>query len=284
MQFAVCYILQSQLLLDLLASVYMVLLFWGISSIRASDTVVEVGLGSIKMSRSAVQCLVTVAVFALLMTRQSHSRPNVTDLLESCTSTAKRINPTYETCDSINISCTVSKAHNVTDYSINIIRDDGEDRLLFACAIDHSTGQNLSCVLYNTTLCDTNDEEVQGGDNSSSSNNSSEAVLIAFLVLFVVALLVAAFVILTMALMIRDMKNERVQDDLPNPYSCIFSLTKSLFAKSEKDEGEGKPQKKAEKQKNKKKPKMSESGAKHYRRREQVIYSITVLSYGKCHE
>jgi hypothetical protein len=110
-----------------------------------------------------------------------------------------------------------------------------------------------------------------GGDNSSSSNNSSEAVLIAFLVLFVVALLVAAFVILTMALMIRDMKNERVQDDLPNPYSCIFSLTKSLFAKSEKDEGEGKPQKKAEKQKNKKKPKMSESGAKHYRRREQAV-------------
>ena len=71
---------------------------------------------------------------------------------------------------------------------------------------------------------------------------------------------------------------------LPNPYSCIFSLTKSLFAKSEKDEGKGKPQKKAEKQKKKKKPKISESGAKHYRQREQVIYSITELSYGKCHE
>ena len=43
-------------------------------------------------------------------------------------------------------------------------------------------------------------------------NNSSEAILIAFLVLFIVVLLVAVFVILTMTLMIRDMKNERVQD------------------------------------------------------------------------
>ena len=50
--------------------------------------------------------------------------------------------------------------------------------------------------------------------SSSSSSNSSDAVLTAFLVLFIVALLVAGFVILTMALMIRDMKNERVQDGL----------------------------------------------------------------------
>jgi hypothetical protein len=217
------------------------------------------------MSRSAVQFLVTVAVFTLLMTRQSHSSLPVTDLLDNCAS-ATRINATYHASGSSDIYCTVGEAHNVTNYST----DGGEGCWLFACE------QNLSCVLYNLKtcssmiLCDTidKDEKVQGGD---SSNNSSEAVLIAFLVLFIVVLLVAVFVILTMTLMIRDMKNERVQDGLPNPYSCIFSLTKSLFAKSEKDEGKGKPQKKAEKQKEKKKPKISESGAKHYRQREQAV-------------
>ncbi|CAI8024865.1 hypothetical protein GBAR_LOCUS14402, partial [Geodia barretti] len=225
------------------------------------------------MSRSAVQFLVTVAVFTLFMPRQSHS---VTGLLDNCAS-ATRINATYDAHGSSDIYCTVGEAHNVTNYST----DGGEGCWLFACE------QNLSCVLYNLKtcssmiLCDTfdKDEKVQG-----EMTEIVEAVLIAFLVLFIVVLLVAVFVILTMTLMIRDMKNERVQDGLPNPYSCIFSLTKSLFAKSEKDEGKGKPQKKAEKQKKEKKPKISESGAKHYRQREQVIYSITELSYGKCHE
>lgn len=47
-----------------------------------------------------------------------------------------------------------------------------------------------------------------------SSISSSEAVLTAFLVLFIVAILVAGFVILTLALMIRDMKHERIQDGM----------------------------------------------------------------------
>ena len=69
-------------------------------------------------------------------------------------------------CDGSNINCTLSEVHNITNYSISMIRG-GDNCLLFACAIDHTAEQNISCAVYNlncssNSLCDTTDNQVEG--------------------------------------------------------------------------------------------------------------------------
>ena len=49
---------------------------------------------------------------------------------------------------------------------------------------------------------------IGNGDDSSGT----ETALISLVVILFVVLLIASFVILTLALMVKDMKNERVQD------------------------------------------------------------------------
>jgi hypothetical protein len=124
-----------------------------------------------------------------------------------------------------------------------------------------------SCALYTLEKCSSSDISEPSTENTPSS--SSEVALIAILVILLVALLGAGFAILTLGLMVRDMRNERVQDGLPNPYSCVFSLVGRLCPPGGEDDEE-KPTKKPVSHDKKEKVKSTEA-TKHYHRKEPVI-------------
>lgn len=202
---------------------------------------------------------------------QCVSQPNIAGFLGSCNLTDQSLPGAEPYKVNTSFSCDYHGG-NDSKLECNLTKEENVGCYFQACLIDNTTE---SCILYTLKNCSRNgstscaDEETPADEGT----NGGSSIFIAFLVIFVVALLVAGFVILTLALMIRDMKNERVQDNLPNPYSCLFSLMGSILtspAENEEEKEKKTKKKKVKKEKKQKTPKETESAPTHYRRKNQI--------------